>query len=79
MCGIMAWFLWGWPFLAAVYIQLFGRQKWKTMSLLFFFPYGFLCRSSFMDQRSYLGSQVFKNILNFCLPHVQCCLFYSCE
>lgn len=44
-----------------------------------FFPYGFLCRSSFMDQRSYLGSQVFKNILNFCLPHLQCCLFYSCE
>lgn len=30
------WFLWDWPVLAAVYIPLFGRQKWKTMSLLFF-------------------------------------------
>lgn len=31
----------------------------------FVFPYGFLCRSSFMDQRLYLGIHVFKNNLNF--------------
>lgn len=36
VCGITGWYLWDWPFLAAAYVPLFGRQKWKTMSLLFF-------------------------------------------